>query len=124
MKWAVAGWGQKAGYENIPGFRSVAAGRLGPFGLMVQGGLRQSFQAIEQGLQFSILLRSSAKRGHHFGSEFHIDSFAFGLIRPLEVRSMSFSRVLAASALGFAALHHPLEKRPFAEILQLLKFLL
>jgi hypothetical protein len=37
---------------------------------------------------------------------------------------MSFSRVLAASALGFAALHHPLEKRSFAEILQLLKFLL
>jgi hypothetical protein len=27
-------------------------------------------------------------------------------------------------ALGFAAFHHPLEKRPFAEILQLLKFLL
>jgi hypothetical protein len=37
---------------------------------------------------------------------------------------MSFSRVLAASALRFAALHHPFEKRPFAEILQLLKFLL
>ena len=97
---------------------------MGPFGLMTQDGLRQSFKTIEQGLQFSILLRSCAKRGHHFGSEFHIDGFAFGLIRPLEVRSMSFSRVLAASALRFAALHHPLEKRPFAEILQSLKFLL
>ena len=110
------------GYENIPGFRSVAMGGLGPLGLMAQDGLRQSFKTVEQGLQLSILLRSDAKQGHHFGSEFHIDGFAFGLIRPLEVRSMSFSRVLAASALGFAALHHALEKRPFAEILQLLKF--
>ena len=113
-----------AGYENIPGFRSVAAGGLSAFGLESQDGLRESFKTIEQGVQFSILLRSSAKRGHHFGSEFHIDGFAFGLIRPLEVRSVAFVRILAASALGFAALHHPLEKRPFAEILQLLKFLL
>jgi hypothetical protein len=37
---------------------------------------------------------------------------------------VAFSRVLTASALGFAALHHPLEKRPFAEVFQLLKFLL
>ena len=105
-----------------PVFRSVAVGGLGPFGLMAQDGLRQSFQTIEQGLQFSILLRSGAKHGHHIGSEFHIDGFAFGLIRPLEVRSMSFGRVLAASAVGFAAFHHPLKKRPFAEVLQLLKF--
>ena len=97
---------------------------MGPFDLLAQGGLRQSFKTIEQGLEFSILLRSGTKYGHHFGSEFHIDGFAFGLIRPLEVGSMSFSRVLAASALGFAALHHPLEKRPFAEILQFLEFLL
>ena len=110
------------GYENIPGFRSVAMGGLGPFGVMAEDRLRQSFKTIEQGLQLSILLRSGAKQGHHFGSEFHIDGFAFGLIRPLEVRSMSFGWVLAASALGFAAFHHPLEKRPFAEVLQLLKF--
>ena len=60
MKGFVAGRGQRAGYENIPGFRSVAVGGLGPFGLMAQDGLRQSFQTIEQGLQFSILLRSGA----------------------------------------------------------------
>jgi len=124
VKRSVAGWGQRAGYEKIPGFRSIAVGGLGPFGLMAQGGLRQSFQTIEQGLQFSILLRSGAKCGHRLGSEFYIDGLAFGLIGPLEVRAVSFSRVLAASALGFAALHHALEKRPFAEILQLLKFLL
>jgi hypothetical protein len=35
---------------------------------------------------------------------------------------MSFGRVLAASTLGFAAFHHALENRPFAEVLQLLKF--
>jgi hypothetical protein len=99
-------------------------GGLGLFGLMAQHGLGQSFQTIEQGLQFSILLRSGAKHGHYFASELHVDRLAFGLIRPLEVRSMSFSRILAASALGVAALHHPLEKRSFAEILQLLKFLL
>jgi hypothetical protein len=69
-----------------------------------------------------MLLRSSTKDGHHFGSEFHIDGFALGLIRPLEVRSVAFVRILATSALGFAAFHHPLEKRPFAEVLQLLKF--
>jgi hypothetical protein len=96
---------------------------LGPFDLLAQGGLRQSFKATEQGLQFSILLRSGAKHGHYFASELHVDRFALSLIRPLEVRSMSFRWVLAASALGFAALHHPLEKRPFAEILQLLEFL-
>ena len=94
---------------------------MGPFGLMAQDGLRQSFETIEQGLQFSILLRSGAKHGHHFGSEFHIDGFAIGLIRPLEVRSVAFGRVLAASALGFAAFHHALEKRPFAEVPQLVE---
>ena len=115
---------KKAGYENIPGFLSVAVGGLVPFDLMAQGCLRQSFQTIEQRLQFSILLRSGAKHGHYFASELHVDRFAFSLICPLEVRSMSFSRVLTASTLGFAALHHPLEKRSFAEKLQLLKFLL
>jgi hypothetical protein len=115
-------WGQGAGYENIPGFRSVAIGGLSSFGLMAQDSLRQPFETIEQRPQFSILLRGSAKPGHYFGSELHIDGFAFGLIRPLEVRSMAFSGVVAASALSFAALHHPLEKRPFAEVFQLLKF--
>jgi len=71
---------------------------LGPLGLMAQDGLRESFKTIEQGLQFSIRLRSGAKHGHHFGSEFHIDGFAFGLIRPLEVRSVAFGRVLAISS--------------------------
>jgi hypothetical protein len=36
---------------------------------------------------------------------------------------VAFGRIAAASALGFATLHHALEKRPFAEVLQLLKFL-
>jgi hypothetical protein len=35
---------------------------------------------------------------------------------------MALGRILAASAAGFATLHHALEKRPFAEVLQLLKF--
>ena len=97
---------------------------MSSFGLVAQDGLRECFKTIEEGLESSILLRSSTKHGHHFGSEFHIDGFAFGFIRPLEVRSVAFVRILAASALGFAAFHHPLEKRPFAEVLQLLKFLL
>ena len=92
------------------------------FGLMAQNSLRQPFKTIEQGLEFSILLRGGAKQGHYIGSELHIDGFAFGLVRPLEIRAMAFGRILAASALGFAAFHHPLEKRPFAEVLQLLKF--
>ena len=95
---------------------------MGPFDLVAQDGLRESFKTIEQGLQFSILLRSGAKHGHHFASELHVDRFAFGLISPLEVRSVALGRVMPASAGGFAALHHALEKRPFAEVLQLLKF--
>ena len=59
--------------------------------------------------------------GCRFLSELHIDGFAFGLIRPLEVRSMAFTSIVGAGALGFAALHHALEKRPFAEVLQLLE---
>ena len=62
-------------------------GGLGPLGLMAQDGLRESFKTIEQGLQFSILWRSGAKHGYHFGSEFHIDGFAFGLMRPLAARN-------------------------------------
>ena len=89
---------------------------------MAQDSLRQRFESVEQGPQFSILVRRGAKHGHHIASEFHIDRFALGLICPLEIGSVAFSRVVAASALGLAALHHPLEQRPFAEVLQLLKF--
>jgi hypothetical protein len=64
----------------------------------------------------------SAKNGHHVASEFHIDGFAFGLIRQLEVRSVAFGGVMLAGAAGLAALHHALKKRPFAEVLQFLKF--
>ena len=112
------------GYENIPVFRSVSVSGLSEFGLMAQDSLRERFESVEQGPQFAILVRRGAKHGHNIASEFHIDRFALalGLIRPLEVRSVAFSRVLAASALGLATLHHPLEKRPFAEVLQLLKF--
>ena len=90
---------------------------------MAQDGLRQVFESIEQGPQFSILVRRGAKQGHHIASEFHIDGFALGLIRPLEVRPVAFGRVVTASALDLATLHHALEKRAFAEVLQLLKLL-
>jgi hypothetical protein len=36
---------------------------------------------------------------------------------------VALGRVLAASALGLATLHHALEKRPFAKVFQLLKLL-
>ena len=67
-------------------------------------------------------MSGSAKNGHHVASEFHIDSFAFGLIRPLEVRSVAFGGVMLAGAAGLAALHNALKNRPFAEVLQFLKF--
>ena len=88
---------------------------------MAQDCLRQAFETIEQGLQFSILLRGGTECGHYLTGEFHVDRLAFGLIRPLEIRSVALVRILAASAAGFAALHHALEKRPLAEVLQLLK---
>ena len=91
---------------------------------MAQDGLRKPFETVEQGLQFSILLSGGAKHGHDGGSELHIDGFAFGLIGPLEIGTMALSRIVAASALGFAALHHALEKRTFAEVIQVLEFLL
>ena len=68
------------------------------------------------------MARGVAKDGHHFTSELHIDGFALGLIGPLEIRAVAFGRILATSALGLAALHHALEKRPFAEVVQFLKF--
>ena len=105
-----------------PVFGSFAVSGLGQFGLMAQDRLRQRFESVEQGPQFSILVRRGAKHGHDVAGQFHIDGFAFGFIGPLEVRSVAFGRVVAASALGLAALHHPLEERPFAEVLQLLKF--
>lgn len=95
---------------------------MGHLGLMAQDGLRQAFESIEQGSQFSILVRRGAKDGHHIAGEFHMDGFALGLIRPLEVRPVPFRWILAASALGLATLHHALEKRPFAEVLQVLEF--
>ena len=84
--------------------------------------MRQVFESIEQGPEFSILVRRGAKQGHHLAREFHIDGFALGLIRPLEVRTVAFGWILAASALGFAALHHALEKGSYAEVVQFLKF--
>ena len=98
--------------------RSVAARRLREFGLIPQSSLRQPLQTIQQGLQFSMLLRGGPEQRRDFRSELHIDGFAFGLIRPLEVRSMALSRIMAAGTLGFAALHHPLEQRPFREVRQ------
>ena len=109
--------------EDIPGFWSVAVGGLCHLGLMAQDGLRQAFKSIEQGSQFSILMRRGAKHGHHIASEFHVDRLALGLKRPLEVRSVAFGRVVAASALSLAALHHALEQRSCAEELQVLEFL-
>ncbi len=114
--------GKRAGYQNIPGFRSVAVGGLSQFGLMAQDGLRELFESIEQGPEFSILVSGRAKQGHYITGEFHIDRFALGLVGPLEIRPVAFGRVVAASALGLTALHHSLQKRPFAEVLQLLKF--
>ena len=93
-----ADWGKRVGYGNIHGFRSVAVGRLGYSGLMTQDGLRQAFEAIEQGPQFSILVRRGAKHGHHLACEFHVDGFALGLVAPL-VRAVAFGWVLTASAL-------------------------
>jgi hypothetical protein len=121
-KWAVVRPAKRVGYENISGFRSVVVRGLGQFGLMAQDSLRQRFESVEQGPQLSILVRRGAERGHHVAREFHIDRFALRLIRPLEVRSVAFRGVVAASALRLATLHHPLEKRPFAKVLQLLKF--
>ena len=48
-KWGGVKFGKRAGYEDIPGFRSVAMGGLGQLGLMAQDGLRQAFESIEQG---------------------------------------------------------------------------
>ena len=89
---------------------------------MAQDGLRQAFKSVEQGPESSILLRRGAKQGHHITREFQIDGFAFGLEGPLEVESVAFGWILAASTLSLTALHHVLEKRPFTEVLQLLKF--
>ena len=42
-----------------------------------------------------------------------------GLVGKLEVRTVALAGIGGTGALGFAALHHPLQNRTFAEILDL-----
>jgi hypothetical protein len=88
---------------------------------MSQDGLRQALQAVQKKLQLSILLGSSPIHGHRFHSEFHIDRSSLGLIRPLKIWSVPFGWIVAAGAIGFAALDHPSEYRPFAKAFQMLE---
>src|SRR5260370_6991234 len=55
------------------------------------------------------------------GRELHVDRFRCGLVGELEVGLVTFGGVRGASAMGFAALHHPPQHGPFAEVPQLLE---
>ena len=48
-----------------------------------------------------------------------MDRFSVGLVGKLEVRTVALGGVRGTGALGFAALHHPLQNCTFAEILDL-----
>ena len=85
---------------------------MNQFGLTPKAVLRQSFQAVEKGLQLAILLGGGFLEGSRFSCELHIDCFARSLVGPLEVRPMSFGGVVLAGAASFAALHNPFEQGP------------
>jgi hypothetical protein len=94
---------------------------LSQFGLLPQDCLGEFFEAPEQDLQLSILEGGGSIQGRRFRREFHIDGFTVGLIGDFEVGPVALGRVGGTGALGFAALHRPLQYRPFAEVLQLIE---
>jgi hypothetical protein len=55
------------------------------------------------------------------GVSFTLTVLPFALYVHSKVRSMALGGVVAAGAMGLAALHHALEHRPFAEVLPLLE---
>jgi len=66
---------------------------LGQFGLLPQDGLRELFEAAEQGLQLSILQSGGLVKGSRFRRELHVDRFAVGLVSEFEVRPVTLARV-------------------------------
>ena len=120
-----SGGAEKAGHEDIPGFTIGWGGRgLGQFGLMSQDGLRQALHAVRKWRELLVLLGSGPIDGHCFWSEFHLDRFSLGLIRPLEIRSVPLGGIVVTGAIGFSALHRPAKCRPFAEAFQVLELAL
>ena len=100
-----------------PVFDQLRGGvRLRQFGLTQKGVLRQPFQSVQKRLQLPILVGSGFVEGRYFSCQLNVDGFACSLISPFEVRSMAFGGVVPAGAGGFAALHHPLEHAPLAEV--------
>jgi hypothetical protein len=71
--------------------------------------------------KLAILLRRGFIQRSRFRREFDIDRFAVGLVGKFEVRAMALGGVGGTGAPGFAALHHSLQNRTFAEILDLLQ---
>jgi hypothetical protein len=59
--------------------------------------------------------------GTGFRREFDIDRFAVRLVGKFEVRAVAPGSVGGTGAPSFAALHHSLQNRAFAETLDLLK---
>src|SRR6266550_2668017 len=57
--------------------------------------------------------------GGRFRGKFHIDCFAIGFVGEFEVGPVTLRGVGGTGTAGFAALHHPLQNRTFAEILDL-----
>ena len=90
----VADGGFGPGYEDNPGFlRSIAVFGLGQCGLVLQDGLRKLFEAVEQGLQLSILQGGRLIKGSGLRGELHIDCFAIDLIGELEVGPVSLGGI-------------------------------
>jgi hypothetical protein len=74
-----------------------------------------------KGLQLVILQRGGLVKRSRFRRQLHIDRFPIGFVGEFEVRFVTPVRVCGAGATGFAALHHPLQHRPFAEVLDLIE---
>jgi len=89
------------------------------FGLVTQDGFRKFIEAVEQGFQLAVLLCSGSLQRSRCRRELDIDRLAAGFVGKLEVRSVALGGVGGTGALGFTALHHPLQNCTFAEILDL-----
>ena len=118
----VFGYCLSRGYRNNPCFWNQF-GRLESASLAWNR--RMVFESLSRRLSSVLNLRyccaAALYSGARFRREFDIDRFAVRFVGKFEVRAVALGGVGGAGALGFAALHHSLQNRTFAEIFDLLQ---
>ena len=80
---------------------------------------RQPLQSSEERFQLARLLDGGSIQRRHFGVELEVDRLVVNLEGAFEVGPVAFGRIPVTGALLVAALHHPLEHRSLAEVVEL-----